>query len=69
MNHLRGQTTRGTFQVPEPRLSSEAYQLMKWEDLLKFQMPSLNEPSPAATSRLKIEIAYAYCNVINTLYI
>jgi len=30
------------------------------------RMFSLDEPSPTITTHFKIEIAYAYCNVINT---
>jgi hypothetical protein len=30
------------------------------------RMPSLDEPSPIATTHFKIEIAYACCNAINT---
>jgi hypothetical protein len=59
MNHLRGQTTRGTFQVPEPPPIIRSISNNERGGPPEM-MPSLNEPSPAATSHLKIEIAYAY---------
>jgi hypothetical protein len=59
MNHLRGQTTRGTLQVPEPPPIIRSISNNERGGPPE-RTPSLNEPSPAATSRLKIEIAYAH---------
>jgi len=33
------------------------------------RMPSLEEPSPTAIARLKIEIAWTHCNAIDTFFL
>jgi len=51
MNHLRGQTTRGTIQVPEPPPIIRSISNNETGGPPE-RMPGLNEPSPAATSCL-----------------
>jgi hypothetical protein len=69
MNHLRGQDKpQGKHQVPEPPPITRSISNNERGGLPE-RRPSLDEPSPTATSRLKIEIAYTCYNVINTLYI
>ncbi len=58
-NHPRGRTTKGT--------SSSWSISNKERGGPPERRPSLEKPSPSATSRLRIKIAYTCCNTIDTL--
>jgi hypothetical protein len=63
-----GETQGGNIKFLNLLQSREAYQIKKGEDLLKG-WPSLKEPLLIATTCFKIEIVYARCSIIDTLYL
>jgi hypothetical protein len=70
MNHplWEGQTTRGTSSSQTP-FSCERSISTKEKEGPPKRTPSLDKPSPIAIACLKIEIAYAHCNIVNTFYL
>ncbi len=56
---------RREHQVPEPPLVARSISNKERGGALE-RMPSLEEPSPTATTSLKIKIVYARCNAIDT---
>jgi hypothetical protein len=57
---------KGNIKFPNRLWLQDAYQIRKGENLFKWHL-SLEEPSLIATTRLKIEIACACCNIVDTL--
>jgi hypothetical protein len=68
MNHLKGQTTRGTSSSQTSSVVRSISNKEKGGPSKK--MPSLEDPSPITTTpRLKIDIAYGCCNIADTSYL
>jgi len=66
MNHLRGQTTQGEHQVPEPPLVVRSISNKERGEPPK-KTPSLDKPSLTTITCFKIQIVCARCNAIDTL--
>jgi hypothetical protein len=56
---------KGNIKFPNPLLLQEAHQIMKGAGSSRRR--SLEEPSPTARARLKIEIVCAHYNITDTL--
>jgi hypothetical protein len=67
MNHLRGQTTRGTTSSQTPSYCKKITNMKK--EGPRKRTPSLDKPSPTTTTCFKIETTCAQYNAIDTFYL